>query len=144
MTKRSVTARVTSTTTKNKNASTSVSLGEMMASDLEHALYFELKRNGLKGFVCERSFSGLSGGRKWRFDVCFIKEMVAIEVMGGLYSNGKHSRERGFANDAEKSAEAQLMGWTVIAVTPGMLRDGDAKNGCTAIRLIKEALERSK
>lgn len=114
----------------------------MSPSDLEAALYFELRRNGLKDFVCEREFTGLRNNRKWRFDVCFIKEMVAIEAMGGLYSNGKHSRERGFANDSTKAAEAQLMGWTVINVTPGMLKDGDAENDSTAIRLIKEALGR--
>lgn len=109
----------------------------MSQSDLEHAFLFELRRNNLRGFVCEYPFKGFNGQRRWRFDVAYEEEKVACEVMGGLFSNGKHSREAGFANDSRKSAEAQLMGWKVINVTPSMIKDG------SAVALVKEALGRS-
>lgn len=107
-----------------------------MASDLEHALYFALRRNKLTGWVAEYRFGGLNGRRKWRFDIGFEEEKVAIECQGGLYANGKHSREKGYRNDAEKSAEAQLMGWKVIAATPSMIKDE------SVVGLIREALRR--
>lgn len=113
----------------------------MSQSDLEHSLYYVLRKHKLRGFVAEYSFGGLSGKRKWRMDVVYPRPdfdpPVAIECQGGLYSNGKHSRERGYRNDSEKSAEWQLSGGILISATPSMIADE------TVAELVKEALGRS-
>lgn len=106
------------------------------SSDLERAFAFHLRRHKLRGFVTEYPFGGISGNRQWRFDVAWPEEKVACEVMGGLQSNGKHSREEGYMNDAIKSFEAQLLGWKVFAITPAMIEEDR-----TAM-LITEALGR--
>ena len=48
--------------------------------------------------------------RKWRFDVAFPKRMVAVEVDGGGFVAGRHSRGVGMEKDAEKFAEAAILG----------------------------------
>lgn len=56
--------------------------------------------------------------RKWRFDIAFRQERVAIEVHGGLFRFGHHSRGKGFLDDREKIAEAMVLGWRVFEVAP--------------------------
>ena len=64
--------------------------------------------------------------RKWRFDFAFVKEKVAVEVQGGIYTKGAHVRGRGYEKDREKTNEASLMGWIVIEVTPKHIKNGQA------------------
>ena len=74
--------------------------------------------------------------RRWRFDFAAIEmgRNLAVEVEGGSFVAGRHSRGAGFEKDAEKYNEAALLGWTVLRVTPKMVDDG------RAIALIKRAL----
>jgi len=64
--------------------------------------------------------------RKWRFDFAWPARLVAVEVEGGTFSGGRHSRGRGFEADAEKYAEAAILGWRVLRVTTAMVNDGRA------------------
>lgn len=59
--------------------------------------------------------------RRWRFDFAFENANVAIEVDGGAYSQGRHTRGAGYEADCEKLNTAALHGWTVFRVTPGMI-----------------------
>jgi len=59
--------------------------------------------------------------RKWRFDYAWPKRMVALEVEGGVWMRGRHTRGSGFVKDMEKYNQAALMGWTVLRVQPGEL-----------------------
>lgn len=52
--------------------------------------------------------------RKWRFDFAIPEIRVAIEVEGGTYGGGRHSRGVGFSKDCEKYNTAALLGWTVF------------------------------
>jgi len=52
--------------------------------------------------------------------------MVALEVDGGVWVQGRHSGGVGFERDAEKMSEAAVLGWRVIRVTPAMVRSGAA------------------
>ena len=70
--------------------------------------------------------------RQWRFDFCWKRRLVACEVEGGIwmktktgYSKG-HAHPKRFEKDCEKYNEAALYGWTIIRVTPAMIRDGRA------------------
>ena len=65
--------------------------------------------------------------RDWRFDFAFPDSKVAVECQGSTWTQGRHTRGRGYRNDCEKLAEAQLLGWTVFYVTSGMLKDDPQK-----------------
>lgn len=52
--------------------------------------------------------------RKWRFDYAWTDHKVALEVHGGTFAQGRHTRGKGFGSDREKMNEAQLLGWIVI------------------------------
>jgi very-short-patch-repair endonuclease len=62
--------------------------------------------------------------RKWRFDIAFPEQKVAVEVHGAVYANGRHTRGHGFEADREKMNEAQIMGWTVLEYSTGQVMDG--------------------
>lgn len=65
--------------------------------------------------------------RRWRFDWAFIgPERLAVEVEGGAWSGGRHTRGAGFVKDLEKYAEALCLGWRVLRVTPTQIEDGAA------------------
>lgn len=69
--------------------------------------------------------------RKWRFDLAFCNRngvKLAVEVDGGVWINGRHSRGAGVEKDCEKYAEAMCLGWRVLRVTPKHIRSGEAVN----------------
>jgi hypothetical protein len=47
-------------------------------------------------------------------------------VEGGAWSGGRHTRGAGFEKDLEKYAEALILGWRVLRVTPKQIADGSA------------------
>jgi hypothetical protein len=65
--------------------------------------------------VCEHRFHPK---RLWRFDFAILELKVALEVQGGLFTNGRHSRGTGYINDIDKFNEAQLLGWSVYQCQP--------------------------
>jgi very-short-patch-repair endonuclease len=76
--------------------------------------------------------------RRWRFDFAWPGRKLALEVEGGTASGrSRHSQGAGFEADCEKYNAAALMGWTVLRVTSGMVRDG------RALRVLERALERA-
>ena len=62
--------------------------------------------------------------RKWRFDVAWPHQKVGLEIHGGVYVQGRHTRGKGFEEDREKINEAQLLGWTVLEYSTGQVKDG--------------------
>ncbi len=56
--------------------------------------------------------------RKWRFDYAILSHKIALEVEGGVWTNGRHTRPKGFLGDVEKYNAAALLGWRVFRVTP--------------------------
>ena len=56
--------------------------------------------------------------RKWRFDFAWPDKKIALEVEGGVFTNGRHTRGSGFLNDMEKYNNAALLGWRIIRTTP--------------------------
>lgn len=59
-------------------------------------------------------------GRLWRIDYYFERSgvKVALEVEGGVYSGGRHTRPKGFLGDIEKYNMLSLMGIWLIRTTP--------------------------
>jgi very-short-patch-repair endonuclease len=64
--------------------------------------------------------------RRWRFDLCWPEEMVAVEIDGGTWTNGRHTRGSGYERDCEKLNSAAEMGWIVLRFTTGMVESGKA------------------
>lgn len=56
--------------------------------------------------------------RRWRFDYAIPEHKIAVEVEGGVWTNGRHTRPQGFLGDIEKYNTATLMGWRVFRTTP--------------------------
>jgi hypothetical protein len=64
--------------------------------------------------------------RKWRFDWAWPDRMVALEIEGGAWTGGRHTRGKGFVADMEKYNAAALAGWRVLRVTPQQVKSGEA------------------
>lgn len=64
--------------------------------------------------------------RRWRFDFAWPHRLLAIEVEGGIWTQGRHTRAQGFLADAEKYNEAMLAGWRILRVTGEHIRSGQA------------------
>ena len=56
--------------------------------------------------------------RRWRFDYAWPAQKVALEVEGGVFTRGRHTRGAGFLKDIDKYNAATLAGWKVLRVTP--------------------------
>lgn len=72
--------------------------------------------------------------RKWRADFAFPAHRILIEIEGGVWVNGRHSRGAGYSADCEKYSHAALLGYRVFRFTPDMVKSGEA------VLMVKEAL----
>ena len=64
--------------------------------------------------------------RRWRFDFAWPELKIAVEVEGGVWAGGRHTRGSGFSADAEKYNCAARMGWLVLRYTDREIRSGHA------------------
>ncbi len=64
--------------------------------------------------------------RKWRFDFAWPDIKFAVEVEGGIYSGGRHTRGSGFEKDLEKYAEALMLDWRVLRLGAKQILSGEA------------------
>ena len=70
----------------------------------------------IKGFVTEYRFD-TDTGRRWKFDVAHPRLKIAVEVEGGIWTRGRHTRPAGFIADMEKYNKATELGWRVFRTT---------------------------
>lgn len=52
--------------------------------------------------------------RRFRFDIAIPEKMIAVEFEGGVFSNGRHTRGKGYSNDIKKYNLAVLHGWKLL------------------------------
>lgn len=90
---------------------------------LENELLDQMRLAGLEEPVREYRFHP---SRKWRLDFAWPARRLAVEVEGGTWVAGAHSRGKGFEEDCEKYNELALMGWRLLRFTTSMVRDGRA------------------
>lgn len=64
--------------------------------------------------------------KDWRFDFAWPNLKLAVEVEGGLYIGGRHSRGAGYEGDLMKYQAAMRNGWTVYRCSPRMIKQGAA------------------
>lgn len=73
--------------------------------------------------------------RDWRFDFAWPAQKVALEIEGGTWTGGRHTRGKGFEEDAAKYAEAAIQGWKVLRATGAQVHDN------TALGWVEKALK---
>lgn len=59
--------------------------------------------------------------RRWRFDFAHELSRVAIELNGGVWSHGRHTRGKGYLADREKINAATALGWRVFELGTGQI-----------------------
>ena len=64
--------------------------------------------------------------RRWRFDLAWPALLLAVEVDGGTWVSGRHTRGAGYERDCEKLNAAVLLGWRVLRFTTGQVTSGQA------------------
>lgn len=96
--------------------------GQRVQSEGEVTLARDLKALKI-GFEQEYKFHP---ERNWRADFLITGTKILIEVEGGIWSGGRHTRGKGFTADCEKYAEATLLGYTVVRFTSGQVKSGYA------------------
>lgn len=62
--------------------------------------------------------------RKWRADFFITNTKILVEVEGGIWSGGRHTRGKGYLGDMEKYNEAAMMGFTVLRFSTEQVKSG--------------------
>lgn len=78
---------------------------------------------GIQGFT--REYRAIPN-RRFRVDIAFPEQRIAIECMGGVFSGGRHTRGMGFTADCEKASLLAGLGFRYIPVTSEQIRSGKA------------------
>lgn len=55
--------------------------------------------------------------RKFEFDFCHFPSKVAIEIQGGIHTQGGHSTGKGIQSDYEKMRLAAENGWIILPLS---------------------------
>ena len=92
-------------------------------SDLEDKLAFHIRATNLPSVERQYKFHPT---RRWKADFCWVKEKLIVEVQGGIWIQGRHSRGGGYTKDCEKMNEAVLMGYKYLKVTKEHINSGQA------------------
>jgi very-short-patch-repair endonuclease len=99
-------------------------------SHTEHRLEDEFLRRALaRGIPSPLRQSNLpwqGTGRKFRADFLWPDAKLVVEVDGGTWRGGRHTRGSGYERDCEKLALACLAGYRLIKVTSHQVRSGAA------------------
>ncbi len=94
-----------------------------MSSELEAEFAVQLQALRLPEPVREHRFAP---PRRWRFDFAWPDLLVAVEIEGGIFSGGRHTRGAGFEADLQKYNCALMNGWAVLRFSGSMVKSGEA------------------
>jgi very-short-patch-repair endonuclease len=104
----------------------------VIASDLADLLQLHLRANHCP--LPLREYVAIPG-RKFRCDLAWPDRKLCVEVDGGEFMRGRHTRGAGMASDCEKHNLLVLAGWHTLRVTGGQVKDG------SALAVVIEALQ---
>ncbi len=74
-----------------------------------------------EGIPCPATEVKFHPTRKFRFDFCWKERKLALEVDGGIWTHGRHTRGAGWLKDTEKLNLAASMGYRLLRCTPEQL-----------------------
>lgn len=94
--------------------------GEKVVSEGESELAIQLRALKVE-FEPEFEFHPK---RKWRADFHLIGKMILVEVEGGIWSGGRHTRAKGYLGDMEKYNAATMLGYQVIRFSTEQVKSG--------------------
>lgn len=108
--------------TKSKNARKSKPphRGKKIESKGESLLGIQLKALRI---AFEREYK-FHSERKWRADFHLVGKMILVEVEGGIWSGGRHTRGKGYIGDMEKYNAATMLGYQVIRFSTEQVKSG--------------------
>ena len=98
-------------------------IGEFNAKDRAKELAAHLERHTDLRPRREYKFSS----HDYKVDFAFMRQRLAIEIEGGVWTNGRHTRGSGFIRDIEKYNALTLAGWRLLRYTPQMIADDPLK-----------------
>lgn len=93
-------------------------------SYLEDELDWLIQDDGLP--VPARNFRFEAPRSKRELDFAWTDYRVAVEVQGGIWARGAHTRGAGYQRDCSKLNDAQLQGWLLLWVTARHIDHGKA------------------
>ena len=105
---------------KNVTKSNRKSRGAKIESEGESLLAMQLKALKIE-FEQEFKFHAK---RKWRADFHITGKKLLVEVEGGIWSGGRHTRGKGYLGDMEKYNAATVMGYRVIRFSTEQVKSG--------------------
>jgi len=86
----------------------------MAKSNLEQEFEWLLKAHKMP--CMEREYRFVPD-RRWRFDFAYTGQKIAVEIEGGIWNGGRHTRGSGYEKDLEKYNRATIEGWKVLRYT---------------------------
>ena len=88
----------------------------------EETLALHLKALNIK---YEREFK-FCESRKWKADFHILESKLLVEVEGGIWSGGRHTRGSGYIKDLEKYNEVSKLGYTLLRFSTEQVVSGKA------------------
>ena len=113
--------------------------GEVELSDLEELLAQHIQYAGLP--TPEREYR-FAPPRRFRADFAYPDKMLLIEVEGGVWTQGRHSRGAGYSKDVEKYNLATVNGWHLLRFTGDMIKSGMAVSTIEQMLKVLENIKR--
>lgn len=108
----------------------------MGKSDLETLFALHIKAIGLPEPVREFRFDPV---RMWRIDFAWPALMLAVEIEGGIWNGGRHTRGAGFVADMEKYNALTMAGWKLLRYDSISVKNGKAAAQVeVAVRLLEK------
>lgn len=96
----------------------------MTKSELELSLALHIREAGLPEPIHDKFY--FHPVRRWRADFAWPDRMLLVEVEGGTWTGGRHTRGDGYDQDCIKYNEAVLLGFRILRFTARMVADGTA------------------
>ena len=92
---------------------------------------FQIKLMGL-GIAYQTEYR-FEPKRRWRSDYFFPSANLALEIEGGIYTNGAHTRGKHYESDMEKYNAMTLAGIKLLRYTPDQLNQPTTINNILAL-----------
>lgn len=106
-------------------------------SEHEELFAWQVKQAGIVQPVRQYPFAKCIS-RLYRADFCWPDERLIVEIQGGIFVNGRHSRGMGYEADLERNSLAAMLGWKVLQFSPRHVKSGWALSATEVALGLKE------